>query len=200
MARRYRAIALSLALGLSACGGSPTTNADNVSDTAMDTNVIMDADMNVDSGIPAENQAAAVPTCERFPASGARLEGRQFEGEGHQLRIDNGTDGDAIVKIRNAGTGRLVTSFFVRHQTLAGVSGLPDGSYIFQYAFGQALAADCKSFTEVTAAGEFPREEPLVAEPVEGGVRVQTLTYTLHAVPDGNTRPIPIDANAFNAG
>ena len=163
-------------------------------DTNMNSNM---SDANLDA--PAEPQVAEVPTCSHLPASGARLEGRRFAGEGHEVRIDNGAIGDAIVKIRDAETGRLVTSFFVRQHTLAAVSGIPDGTYVFQYAFGPALAADCKSFTEITAADEFPNAGPFTSEPIEGGVRTRQLTYTLQPVPGGNIEPVPIDANAFNA-
>jgi hypothetical protein len=189
-------------VGLSACEGPAPNYTDSANDMTMDTNMIAGTNMSeADLDAPAEIQVAEAPTCDHIPASGARLEGRKLSGQGHELRIDNGTNGDAIIKIRDAGTGRLLTSFFVRQHTVAGVSGLPDGSYAFQYAFGRALAAGCKSFTAITAADEFPREGPLLTELVEGGVRIRTakLTYTLHSVDGGNVQPIAIDANAFNA-
>jgi hypothetical protein len=182
---------------LSACGGETQTNNYEVVNGIVDNG--MDISMsNTQVGLPSENQTVDVPTCDSIPATGARLGGQKLSGDGHELRIDNGTEGDAIVKIRNTETGRLLTSFFVRGHTQAGVTGIPDGNYVFQYAFGTALAADCRSFTEITAANEFPSAGPMVTVPVEGGVRTRQLTYTLQPVPEGNIQPTPIDANAFN--
>lgn len=141
--------------------------------------------------------------CLNMPSTGARLAGRRLSGSGHVLEIDNGADGDAIVKIRNADSGRMVTSFFVAQNTQARITGIPDGRYRIQYAFGPALAANCTSFTSITSAGEFPGTETLMTERQEEelGTRVRRmrLSYTLYSVPNGNTQPSPIDAVTFES-
>ena len=145
---------------------------------------------------------APEPTCANPPASGQRLSGRRLSGAGHRVEIENGASGDAIIKIRDADTGRLVISFFAAQNTTAGIQGLRDGRYTIQYAFGPALAADCRSFASISSASEFPGTETLATEERQEalGTRIirQRLRYTLYSVPDGNVQPVPLDAGAFN--
>lgn len=200
MERRYRIGALLLALALGACGQSPTktnvaleVNEDlGLEENLASTDNLQNASSNGTE--PAVEQAA----CARQPASGARLDGRRLSGQGHVLEISNGAAGDAIVKVRNADTGRLVTSFFVAQNGTGRLSGIPDGNYSIQYAFGSPLAEDCKSFARITSAGEFPGPKVLVAEDLGDRVRTTIMTYTLYSVPDGNVVPTDLDASAFN--
>ena len=200
MEQRYRIGALLLALTLGACGESATKT--NVAievndDMGLEGNLASIDDLqnvSLNGSEPAVEQAA----CAQRPASGARLEGQRLSGRGHVLEISNGAAGDAIVKVRNADTGRLVTSFFVAQNGTGRLSGIPDGNYSIQYAFGSPLAEDCKSFANITSAGEFPGPEALVMERVGNQVRMARLTYTLYSVPDGNTVPNPLDPSAFN--
>jgi hypothetical protein len=210
MEQRYRAAALFLALSLGACGDSGTrTNSPsdaNVDAGLGDNNIAMGDLPAVDhlNGLNELQNAGepAPPTCATQPASGARLEGRRLSGRGHTMEIRNGMAGDAIIKVRDADTGRLMTSFFAARNSTARLTGIPDGNYTIQYAFGSALAEDCKSFVTLTAANEFPGPEAMVTERVQesGGTRIRTarLTYTLYPVPEGNTVPNPIDPSLFN--
>lgn len=52
----------------------------------------------------------AAETCGRTVESGATFKDRRPQAKGHRLTIDNGTAGNAIVKLRNSG-GRLLVSF-----------------------------------------------------------------------------------------
>jgi hypothetical protein len=146
------------------------------------------------------NNVVEAVACAEPPANGALLDGRRFSGEGHELEIHNGASGDAIIKIRDAGTGRLMTSFFVTENNSASVSGIPDGTYVFQYAFGAPLAEDCRSFVTITSANEFPGPRSFVTEESgDGRYSTVRLSYTLYSVPGGNIQPRSIDPAAFNA-
>lgn len=153
------------------------------------------------------SQAASdpnLPTCKRSLQNGERLAGSLPQKKsGHIVEIDNGSGGDAIVKIRRWPSQKLAVSFLVSNNQKASIEGIPDGEYTIQYAFGRNIAADCKSFTALTAAGEFPRAGELLTtrEDVADGVIIghQRLSYTLYSVPAGNVRPQSIDASAFNA-
>jgi DnaJ domain len=141
------------------------------------------------------------PTCARPVANGALLGGyaQYLDKPGHIIEIKNGSSGDAIIKARNAATGRLVISFLVARNATASFRYLPDGVYRFQYAFGPALRPDCKSFTHIAAAGEFPDLDPMVTEATDREIIHRHLTYTLYAVSSGNVRPQSISAAAFEA-
>jgi hypothetical protein len=134
---------------------------------------------------PVQNGEALVPL--RPPRS-----------EGHVLEIGNGSGGNAIIKTRDALTGRLLFAFFVKASSSASFVNIPDGTYRFQYAIGGDLRADCKSFIRISALAQFPQETLSTSFTATEIVR-QTLSYTLYPVPNGNVRPQSLDVTAFDA-
>ena len=151
----------------------------------------------------ASSPAAAIetpdtPHCGTPPANGDVIDrGTSGDATGQNVvEIRNGSVGDAIVKIRDANSGRLFVSFFVASGSTANYSVIPDGSYVIQYAFGGDLDPSCSNFLSIAAAGQFPNTETF-SRAAEG--QYETLSYTLYAVPGGNVSPNAIDASAFNA-
>jgi len=145
------------------------------------------------------------PTCASPPLNGDLLiDHRAAAKEGHELDIENGTSGDAIVKIRNAIGGRVLASFFVARGQTASLADIPDGMYTIQYATGDQLQKNCHSFVNdgSTSANQFPEPETFQTryEEVPDGTQViySRLTYTLYPVPQGNVHPNNIDLNAFD--
>jgi hypothetical protein len=156
------------------------------------------------SQVVAQTQPTNVPVCKKQIENGERLDGKMsLQKSGHVLEIDNGSGGDAIVKVRNYPSQKLAVSFFIASNQEASLKGLRDGQYTIQYAFGNTLAEDCRSFTDLSSAGAFPGVEELqtTEEIVSDGVMVshQRLSYTLYSVPSGNVHPQTIDASMFNA-
>ncbi len=117
---------------------------------------------------------------------------------GHILEIENGSGGNAIIKVRNALTDRLLVSFFVKRNSSASYRGIPDGTFRVQYAIGGDLQVNCKNFIEVKALGQFP-EESLSTSFTTTEIDRPRLAYTLDPVADGNVRPQKLDLAAFNA-
>ena len=145
-------------------------------------------------------QPDPVPTCDHEIESGAILGGELSDEDfGHRIEVKNGSSGPAIIKMRDAQSGRLQIAFYVGKAGQADVGPLPDGNYRIQYAIGEALAANCKSFTHLSGASEFPDTEAVAVEEVGGRRMAQRLSYTLYAVPSGNVRPQEIDLGAFEA-
>jgi len=138
------------------------------------------------------------PTCQFIPDNGRVLSLNARSGE-HKIEIENGTAGNAIIKVRDATTGRVSVSFFVALGRTASFDRLPDGTYQVQYAIGQALAADCHSFVHTEAADEFPGPDNFSTRYTSGAIVYQVGTYTLYSVPDGNVRPHAISLEQFNA-
>jgi hypothetical protein len=123
---------------------------------------------------------------------------RPPRSEGHLLEIQNGSGGNAIIKARDALTGRLLFAFFVKASSSASFVSIPDGTYRFQYAIGGDLSADCKSFIQISALGQFP-EETLSTSYTATQIVTKELGYTLYPVPHGNVRPQSIALTAFDA-
>lgn len=146
----------------------------------------------------AEPEPPAMPTCDREVNDGTVLAGKLLEDDfGHGIEIKNGSAGPAIIKVRNAETGRLQVAFYVSENGQADVRSIPDGTYRIQYGVGDALAADCKSFAHLQGASEFPGTNTFKTEQVGDQRIVQQLSYTLYSVPAGNVRPDKLDPTAF---
>ncbi len=163
------------------------------------------------AAIAAADAAAAAPTpdpgvatCATVPATGEQLAGDMKLGkEGHSIQIENGGGGDSLVKIRHADTGKLAASFFIPKLETMLIDGVPDGEYVIQYAFGPALAADCKSFTRIIRANALPGSDTMKTETIDDDehteVKRTSVSYTLFVNETGNVKPVRIDPAAFNA-
>ncbi len=123
--------------------------------------------------------------------------------EGHSITLANSGGGDALVKIRHTGTGKLAASYFIRAQEELAIEGVPDGTYMIQYAFGPALAADCKSFTRIIKANQMPDADVLKTVVIDDEdhteVKRSSISYALSVSETANVKPVSIDAAAFNA-
>lgn len=146
------------------------------------------------------NAAAAQPAhCEMSINNGEVLYRQAMQNaRGHSVEIRNGSVGDAIIKIRDAVSGNLLFSFFVEHNNTAAISGLPDGNYRIQYAFGDYLAAGCNAFAHLKSAGEFPEIEKMETQYTDTDISTVRLSYTLFSVPNGNTKPRTISEAGFD--
>ena len=204
-----RAVAGAFALALlAACGSNDSgyndydLNADADAANAAAEDALMNAanaaEIDMSEDLLANAESPPEPTCAAMPANGALLvDRRKRASRGHTLEIDNGTEGDAIIKVRNADTGKTLASFFVERGSKASLQRIPDGNYKFQYMIGDKLGEDCRKFLGAVSANEFPGPEMLMTEYVGDRIRLNRLTYTLYAVPGGNTTPQYLSAADF---
>jgi len=156
------------------------------------------------AGLPEAPLDPAIPTCAAPPPSGEKLAGdMDFVEEGHAMTFANGGGGDAIVKLRHAKTTRLAASFLVRRNEEMTIEGVRDGEYIVQYAFGPALAPDCRSFTRIIKANQMPDIDVLKTTVIDDAdhteVKRMTVSYELSVIETSNVKAVRIDAAAFNA-
>lgn len=153
---------------------------------------------------PAPTAAPGAAVCAQPPASGTKLAGDMKLGaEGHSISLQNAGGGDALVKIRHAANGRLAASYFLRSMEELEIDGVPDGTYVIQYAFGPSLAADCKSFTRIIKANQMPDVDEMKTQIIDDDehteVKRQSVAYTLSVSETANVKPVSIDAASFNA-
>jgi len=151
---------------------------------------------------PYEAVAPTVPACSLTVTNGTVLSENwpsgSTDGE-HKLSIENGSGGDAIIKIRDATTGALLVSFFVQNNSKAEYVRIPDGDYRIQYAFGDYLDSSCLAFAHLSGAAQFPGTEHFETTWTATEVDHQVLSFTLYNVPGGNVHPDSIDASSFAA-
>jgi hypothetical protein len=143
----------------------------------------------------------AAKSCDHRLANGTVLKnavGRAQE-YGHAIDVMNGTEGDAIVKLRNASTGQAVFAMFVAQNASVEMTDIPDGDYRIQFAFGTALDERCRNFLDLVHAQEFPGRKVLRTRRTGNQIETAELSYTLYAVPSGNVHPTAIASADFNA-
>jgi DnaJ domain len=135
--------------------------------------------------------------CKNRPRNG-KIFGFGFipEADGHRLTIKNGSTGDAIVKLRKASSRELVASFFVEKNLSASLDGISDGTYRVQFAFGDAMNANCNSFTSPVAS-EFDGTQEFVTRRTETQIITRELTFTLFEVANGNARQSRLSQEEF---
>jgi hypothetical protein len=155
---------------------------------------------NAEQGTSQQSTAPAAPTCATLPSNGQVLtDNTSWSEKANSLEIQNGSGGNAIIKIRDAGTGRMLISFFVEDNATARYELIPDGSYRIQYAFGNELDQSCTKFAQYRGAGEFPDTETFTTDYQPDEIIHHVLSYTLYPVVSGNVHPNSIDAATFDA-
>jgi hypothetical protein len=94
------------------------------------------------------------------PASGEVLH-RSGSGSA-SLPLHNRGSGPAVVKLRHPGGG-VVAAIFIGPSEQTVVSGLPDGVFGVDYAFGEVWSRACDSFTVAVEAWRLPSHYTLAA-------------------------------------
>lgn len=152
----------------------------------------------------AVSAAPAVAACAVAPPNGSRIGGTlELLPDGHDVGIVAGSDGDALVKLRDAATGDLALAYFVAAGQRVRIRGIPDGDYLLQYVVGRTLEPDCRTFRTIVRSGQIPREDVLRTERSENDdeqriVRL-TVTYSLDRRASRNVRTQRLDPTAFAA-
>ena len=147
---------------------------------------------------------AVGPACATPPPIGEKIAGdMELGAEGHSIAVHNVATRDALVKIRHADSGRLAASFFLPGREAMTIEGVPDGTYRLQYAFGPALAPDCRSLIRIIKANQMPEVDEMRTQVIDDDdhteVRRSTVSYELSVTETANMKPVAIDAAAFNA-
>jgi hypothetical protein len=121
-----------------------------------------------------------------------------MDRDGHHVKVENGSQANAILKLRNAYTGTLVESFYVVRNGVAQVTNVPDDTYRIQFAFGDDLAADCVSFRRIQSASQFDDIDTFATRYEYNSVVHQELNITLYAIRNGNAHAGAIDIASFD--
>jgi hypothetical protein len=138
--------------------------------------------------------------CDEPPSNGQILEDNtNWFRITNVMEIQNRSAHDAIIKIRDIASGKMLVSFFAAKNATTRFDRIPDGAYRIQYAFGKNLGRDCASFAGQLVAAEFPNSATFVTSFRGIEIDHQVSIFTLHSVPAGGAHPNTIGANSFNA-
>ena len=132
----------------------------------------------------------------RSLANGSVIRRGFGQGDG-TLRVENGTDSDAVVKLVDSTLGALVVEFYVRHGQTASVDQIPDGTFQVIFAGGDDWDSEAQGFTRDVSFAAFDKRFDFTTKRTGYEVDYSSFTLTLHAVPHGNLSSQPISAADF---
>ncbi len=134
------------------------------------------------------------PLPDRRLANGKLIDSQRRNGRG-QLKVDNGAEHDAVVKLVQG--GRPMVSVYVGKGSSATVGQISDGSYEMFYTSGEDWDNQLKVFTRSCQFKRF--EEPVIfsTTSVNGGIRYTIQTVGLQPRVGGNARTTQVSPQSF---
>ncbi|WP_084140402.1 J domain-containing protein [Brevundimonas nasdae] len=153
---------------------------------------------NVPEAIPEPQVILA--SCDTPPLNGDEFARDGLEEDGHRITIKNGGSGDALVKIREYPSRKIVSTMFVKRGQQASFNDLPDGEYEMLFATGDVLDESCRRFSGDVITQRFPGKETFITQYEGNQIIKSNLTLTLYNVPGGNVSPQRVSEDEFNAG
>jgi hypothetical protein len=130
---------------------------------------------------------------ERRLANGQLLNSLRRTGNG-QIRIDNGTEHDAVVKLVQ--DGESIVSVYVGKGSNTTVDNINDGSYQLFYTSGIDWDDQLKTFTRSCLFKRFGSPVEFTTVPIEGGIKYTTQAVRLQSSTRENG-PTTVPAQSF---
>ncbi|MGH3921313.1 MAG: hypothetical protein ACRDTT_00250 [Pseudonocardiaceae bacterium] len=136
---------------------------------------------------------AATPLPDRQLANGRLLDSQRRNGRG-QLKIDNDTEHDAVVKLVRGGTP--IISIYVSKRSKATVEKIDDGSYELFYTSGMDWDDQLETFTRSCQFERFDEPADFTTTSITGGIQYTIMSIGLLPRIDGNalTTPVPFES------
>ncbi|CAM3384567.1 J domain-containing protein [Thalassospira profundimaris] len=133
-----------------------------------------------------DNEPVIVNQCVDMPTNGEVLSemGSKLEAS-HKITVENGSKGDAIVKIKDSLSRNTVAAFYVAEKSKASFDNIPDGSYVVQFANGTKLNSTCDGFLDGTYS-QFEGHQKLSTQYDSTSIYTQELVFTLFPALNGN--------------
>ncbi|MDQ3762553.1 MAG: hypothetical protein M3460_13035 [Actinomycetota bacterium] len=122
---------------------------------------------------------------ERRLANGQLVDSLRRIGNG-QLKVNNGTEHDAVVKLVQG--GKPIVSVYVGKESSATVENIDDGNYELFYTSGIDWDNQLKTFTRSCQFIRFEAPAEFTTVPIEGGFRYTVQSVVLQPRIGGNAR------------
>lgn len=121
---------------------------------------------------------------------------QDWQGHGN-LRVDNGTSRDAVVKLVDRDSGDTLHFVYVQANHEVTIKNIRPCNCTFKFSMGRDWDQQTSKFLQNASFSKFT--EPLNFEEIqaEDGVRWRGYKVTLHSVPTGNARTTPIRESDF---
>jgi hypothetical protein len=116
---------------------------------------------------------------------------------GGTLKVSNGTNRDAYVKLIEPNFQQLVSAFFVKSNSSYTLNPVPDGTYRVIFALGKSWNPKTQAFAQSKSFAKF--DKPLNFTTVQLGNEIQYKVFqiTLHPVVGGKARTSGVNEQEF---
>jgi hypothetical protein len=141
---------------------------------------------------PRPNEYNSLPT-------GTRIEGCAGSGHG-ELKVDNGTTEDAVVRLSDVTTDGTVCWFFVQAHSYAHMKHIPQGTFTLAFTTGLNWNESEDVFTWHPSYDQFDRVFEFNEQRDSERVQYKTISVTLNPVLFGNVRTKTITRDEFLKG
>lgn len=132
--------------------------------------------------------------------TGARIEGDVGTGGHGELKVENGNDEDAVVRLAMTDSDETVRWFFVKAHGTARVGRIPAGNYRLVFTTGLNWVESQDSFSWHPTYSEFERTVIFNEQRDSEGIQYHSFSVTLHSVPFGNIHTRTITREEFLRG
>lgn len=137
------------------------------------------------------------PTSYRSLATGSpTCSAAEYDGRG-VLRVENGTNQDADVRLFDSETNQVIRCFFVRAGDSAQVGEIPERTYVLRYSSGLDWDDREREFRWNPYYHQFEKEFVYTEVRVGNTVEYHDMSVTLHTVTGGNVRTHSISREQF---
>lgn len=137
---------------------------------------------------------ASTPLPERRLSNGELIDSQRRTGSG-QLKVDNDTEHDAVVKLVQG--GKPIVSVYVSKESEATVEKINDGNYELFYTSGIDWDDQLDTFTRSCQFERFEAPAEFTTISIRGGVEYTVQSVGLQPRIGGNARTLTVPAQSF---
>lgn len=117
---------------------------------------------------------------------------------GGSLKVSNGTNSDAFIKLVNPRSGTLVAAFYVKFNSNFTLEQIPDGTYQVLFVLGKDWDAEARTFTHSKSFLKFDRSLSFTTTQLSNGIEYRAFEITLNPVVGGNTTTSTVNEQEFD--
>lgn len=117
---------------------------------------------------------------------------------GGSLKVSNGTNRDAYIKLVNPRSRTLVAAFYVKSSSTFTLKHVPDGTYQILFVLGQDWDARTRSFTGSKYFAKFDRSLKFMTIQRSDRTEYTIFQLTLNPVVGGNTTTSRVGQQEFS--
>jgi hypothetical protein len=116
---------------------------------------------------------------------------------GGSLKVSNGTNRDAYVKLIEPNFQQLVAAFFVKSNSSYTLNPIPDGTYRVLFALGKNWNPGTQSFAQSKSFAKFDKPLSFTTTQLGNGIQYKVFQITLHPVVGGKARTSGVNEQEF---